>query len=119
VTITIYGIKNCDTMKKARAWLDKHGVEYSFHDYKVSGIDRDRLERWSKKAGWEKLLNRAGTTFRKLPDNAKTGIDADKAIELMLEQPSMIKRPVLELGGGRMLVGFNPEAYDEALPRRT
>ena len=116
--ITIYGIKNCDTMKKARAWLDKYGVEYSFHDYKVSGIERDRLERWSKKVDWEKLLNRAGTTFRKLPDKDKTGIDAGKAIALMLDQPSMIKRPVLELGGGRILVGFNPEAYDEALPRR-
>jgi arsenate reductase len=119
VAITIYGIKNCDTMKKARAWLDKHGVEYSFHDYKVSGIERDRLERWSKKVDWEKLLNRAGTTFRKLPDQAKSGIDAGKAIALMLDQPSMIKRPVLELDGGRILVGFNPETYDEALPRRT
>src|SRR5258707_15552213 len=79
-------------MKKARAWLDKHGVEYSFHDYKVSGIERDRLERWSKKAGWETLLNRAGTTFRKLPDKAKAGVDAGKAIALMLDQPSMIKR---------------------------
>ena len=116
--VTIYGIKNCDTMKKARAWLDKHGVEYSFHDYKVSGIDRDRLERWSKKAGWESLLNRAGTTFRKLPDRAKSSIDADKAIKLMLDQPSMIKRPVLELGGGRMLVGFKPETYDAALTGR-
>ena len=116
--ITIYGIKNCDTMKKARAWLDKHGVEYSFHDYKVSGIERDRLERWSKKAGWETLLNRAGTTFKKLPDKTKQSVDGTKAIALMLEQPSMIKRPVLDLGGGHILVGFKPETYDDALSRR-
>ena len=114
-SVTIYGIKNCDTMKKARAWLDKHGVEYSFHDYKVSGIERERLERWSKKAGWETLLNRAGTTFRKLPEKSKSGVDAAKAIKLMLDQPSMIKRPVLDLGGGRILVGFNPETYEQAL----
>ena len=108
--ITIYGIKNCDTMKKARAWLDKHGVAYSFHDYKVSGIERDRLERWSKKAGWEVLLNRAGTTFRKLPDKDKEGLTEKKAIALMMEQPSMIKRPVLD-AGGKLLVGFKPEDY--------
>ena len=115
MAITIYGIKNCDTMKKARAWLDKHGVEYGFHDYKVSGIDRDRLERWSKKAGWETRLNRAGTTFRKLPDKTKAGVDEKKALALMLEQPSMIKRPVLDLGGGRIVVGFKPETYVEML----
>ncbi len=109
--ITIYGIKNCDTMKKARAWLDEHGVVYAFHEYKSAGIDRERLVRWSKKVGWETLLNRAGTTFRKLPDNAKEGIDAKKALTLMLSQPSMIKRPVLELGGGKILVGFSPDLY--------
>jgi arsenate reductase len=113
--ITIYGIKNCDTMKKARAWLDKHGVEYGFHDYKTAGIDRERLEAWSKKVGWETLLNRSGTTFRKLPDKDKTGIDVKKAIALMLAQPSMIKRPVLDLGRGKLLVGFAPEAYREAI----
>jgi arsenate reductase len=113
--ITIYGIKNCDTMKKARAWLDKHGVECGFHDYKTAGIDRERLEAWSKKVGWETLLNRAGTTFRKLPDKDKTGIDVKKAIALMLAQPSMIKRPVLDLGRGKLLVGFAPEAYREAI----
>jgi arsenate reductase len=113
--ITIYGIKNCDTMKKARAWLDKHGVEYGFHDYKAAGIDRERLEAWSKKVGWETLLNRAGTTFRKLPDKDKTGIDVKKAIALMLAQPSMIKRPVLDLGRGKLLVGFATEAYREAI----
>ena len=114
--ITIYGIKNCDTMKKARAWLDKRGVEYAFHDYKTAGIDRERLERWSKKLGWETLLNRAGTTFRKLPDKDKAGLDAGKAVALMLDQPSMIKRPVLDLGGGKLLVGFKPELYAEAVP---
>ena len=108
--ITIYGIKNCDTMKKARAWLDKHGVDYAFHDYKSAGIERERLERWAKKVGWEALLNRAGTTFKKLPDKDKNGVTEAKAIALMIKQPSMIKRPVLD-GGGRLLVGFKPEQY--------
>lgn len=115
MSITIYGIKNCDTMKKARAWLDKHGVEYAFHDYKSAGIEKDKLEKWAKKAGWEVLLNRAGTTFRKLPDKDKDGVTESKAIKLMLAQPSMIKRPVLELSGGKLLVGFKPEAYAAAL----
>ncbi len=110
-TITIYGIKNCDTMKKARAWLDKHGVEYVFHDYKTAGIERERLEQWSKKVGWETLLNRAGTTFRKLPDKEKN-VDAKKALALMAAQPSMIKRPVLDVGGGKLVVGFKPELYE-------
>jgi Spx/MgsR family transcriptional regulator len=113
--ITIYGIKNCDTMKKARAWLDKHGVDYAFHDYKTAGIERERLERWSKKAGWETLLNKAGTTFRKLPDKDKAALTEAKALKLMLEQPSMIKRPVLDLGGGKLLVGFKPDDYEAAL----
>jgi arsenate reductase len=117
LAITIYGIKNCDTMKKARAWLDSRGVEYVFHDYKTAGIDRKRLEGWAKKAGWETLLNRAGTTFRKLPDADKEGIDASKAIALMLDQPSLIKRPVLDLGGGKLLVGFKPEIYADAIGR--
>ena len=111
MSITIYGIKNCDTMKKARAALDKRGVAYAFHDYKVSGIERGKLEGWVKKAGWETLLNRAGTTFRKLPDKDKEGISEKKAVALMLAQPSMIKRPVLELGGGKIMVGFKPDAY--------
>jgi arsenate reductase len=117
-SVTIYGIKNCDTMKKARAWLDKHRVEYSFHDYKVSGVERERLEGWSKKVGWENLLNKSGTTFRKLPDKDKQDLDAKKAIALMLAQPSMIKRPVLDLGGGKLLVGFKPEQYAEAVAKR-
>jgi Spx/MgsR family transcriptional regulator len=109
--ITIYGIKNCDTMKKARAALDKRGVKYGFHDYKTQGIDKARLEGWAKNAGWERLLNRAGTTFKKLPDKDKANVTEKKAIALMLAQPSMIKRPVLELGGGKILVGFKPEEY--------
>jgi arsenate reductase len=113
-TITIYGIKNCDTMKKARAWLDKHDVPYGFHDYKSEGIDRGRLERWAGLVGWESLLNRAGTTFRKLPEKDKTSISEKKAIALMLDQPSMIKRPVLELKG-KVIVGFKPEIYQQAL----
>jgi len=114
VAVTIYGIKHCDTMKKARAWLETHGVDYTFHDYKAAGIERERLERWCKKVGWEVLLNRSGTTFRKLPEEDKQGLDAAKAIDLMLAQPSMIKRPVLDLGGGKLLVGFKPEDYSAA-----
>jgi arsenate reductase len=111
-TITIYGIKNCDTMKKARAWLDGHGVAYVFHDYKTAGIERGRLEGWAAKVGWESLLNRAGTTFRKLADKDKDkeGLTEKEAIALMVAQPSMIKRPVLDVGG-KFLVGFKPEQY--------
>ena len=109
-SVTIYGIKNCDTMKKARAWLDGHRVAYAFHDYKAAGIDRGRLEGWVRREGWTTLLNRAGTTFRKLPDAKKKDIDERRAIALMLEQPSMIKRPVLERGR-KLLVGFSPETY--------
>jgi arsenate reductase len=111
MAIAIYGIKNCDTMKKARAWLDKHKVDYDFHDYKAAGIERERLERWTKKVGWETLLNRAGTTFRKLPDKDKNSVTEAKAIALMLKQPSMNKRPVVDAGGGKLLVGFKPEQY--------
>jgi arsenate reductase len=114
VTTTIYGIKACDTMKKARDWLDGHGVAYAFHDYKTAGIDRPRLEAWSEAVGWEVLLNRAGTTFRKLPDTDKQGIDRAKAIDLMLAQPSMIKRPVLATGD-QLLVGFKPDVYGRAM----
>ena len=113
MALTLYGIRNCDTMKKARTWLDDHGVDYAFHDYKVSGIDRASLARWCKARGWEVVLNRAGTTFRKLPDAAREHLDERKAIELMLAQPSMIKRPVLE-GSGHLLIGFRPEEYRTA-----
>ncbi len=112
--VTIYGIKNCDTMKKARAWLEGHGIAHAFHDYKASGIDKASLERWVKEHGWETVLNRAGTTFRALPDSDKQGLDAAKAIALMLAQPSMIKRPVFDLGG-RTVVGFKPEIYAGAV----
>lgn len=114
MTITMYGIKNCDTIKKARTWLDTHGVAYDFHDYKASGIDAATLRGWVEEHGWEVILNRAGTTFRALPEADKQGIDADKAIALMLANPSMIKRPVLDLGD-RRLVGFKPDAYAAAL----
>jgi arsenate reductase len=117
MTVTIYGIKNCETMKKAFAWLDKAGVDYAFHDYKKEGIDRKRLDAWSKAVGWETLLNRAGTTFRKLPEKDKTGLTAASALKLMLDQPSMIKRPVLDLGG-KLVVGFKPEEYQAAVKAR-
>jgi len=112
-SITIHGIKNCDTMKKARAWLDDHGFAYAFHDYKTAGIDRKTLERWIDQVGWESLLNRAGTTFCKLPDDRKQNLDAAKAIALMLDQPSMIKRPVLVIDK-QIVVGFKPDTYSEA-----
>jgi arsenate reductase len=111
VTATLYGIRNCDTMKKAWTWLDDHGVAYAFHDYKKEGIDRAHLDAWAGKVGWEVLLNRAGTTFKKLPDADKQGIDQAKAIALMQAQPSMIKRPVLE-ADGQLLVGFKPADYE-------
>jgi Spx/MgsR family transcriptional regulator len=114
--VTIYGIKNCDTMKKARAWLDAHRVAYAFHDYKAAGINRASLERWAGAAGWE-TFNRAGTTFRKLPESDQERLTEKKAIALMLAQPSMIKRPVLD-AGGKLLVGFKPEQYEKAFGAR-
>lgn len=111
---TLYGIKACDTMKKARAWLDERRIDYAFHDYKAAGIDRANLEKWCDEHGWQTVLNRAGTTFRKLDETQKADIDQAKAIDLMLAQPSMIKRPVLDLGE-RTLVGFKPDAYAAAL----
>ncbi len=116
-SVTIYGIKNCDTMKKARAWLDKRGVAYEFHDYKTAGIECGQLEGWARELGWETLLNRAGTTFRKLPEKDKNGLSEKTAIALMAAQPSMIKRPVLDVGG-RLLVGFKPELYEAAFGAR-
>jgi Spx/MgsR family transcriptional regulator len=110
VSVTIYGIKNCDTMKKARAWLDAHGVAYEFHDYKASGIDAAHLKEWAGKVGWEVLLNRTGTTFRGLPDDDKANIDEVKALKLMQANTSVIKRPVLDVDG-TLLVGFKPEIY--------
>jgi len=110
----LYGIRNCDSVKKARAWLNRRGVEYRFHDYKVSGIDMARLDRWCSEVGWEALLNRAGTTFRKLADSRKENLNQEKAVALMLAQPSVIKRPVVELNG-KLVVGFRPGLY-ESLP---
>jgi len=108
--VTIYGIKNCDTMRKAREWLDTHGVAYAFHDYKTQGVARSALEGWAREVGWEKLLNRAGTTFKKLPEAERADLDEGKAVALMLAHPTAIKRPVLETGGA-LLVGFAPEVY--------
>ena len=110
--VVIHGIKACDTMKKARAWLEERGVDYAFHDYKTEGIAKDKLKGWADEVGWETLLNRAGTTFRKLPDSDKEGLNERRALALMLAQPSMIKRPVLDLGG-KLLVGFKPEIYQK------
>jgi arsenate reductase len=113
MTITVYGIKACSTIKKARDWLDSHGVTYVFHDYKVSGADADKLKTWCDEFGWETVLNRAGTTFRKVPESERQDLDTAKAIKLMLAQPSMIKRPIVDLGP-RRLIGFKPEAYAAA-----
>lgn len=111
--ITLYGIRNCDTVKKAREWLDGHHIAYAFHDYKIAGIKRELLEQWCAELGWENVLNRAGTTFRKLTDADKSGLNGPKAVALMLTQPSMIKRPLLDLGSHRLL-GFKPETYQAA-----
>ncbi|WP_106796078.1 ArsC family reductase [Rhizobium sp. H4] len=116
MTVTIYGIKNCDTMKKARSWLEAHDVACAFHDYKASGIDRAHLDAWIDEAGLDTVLNRAGTTFRKLPEAERQNLTREKAIALMLDQPSMIKRPVLETKG-KLLVGFKPEIYAGAFGR--
>jgi arsenate reductase (glutaredoxin) len=112
--VTMYGIRNCDTVRKARAWLEGRGIVYDFHDYKTAGIDAARLRAWAAELGWGKLLNRAGTTFRKLPDADKEGLDEDKAIALMLAHPSAIRRPVVDLGGRRLL-GFDAAAYEKEL----
>ena len=113
MTHILYGIKACDTMKKARTWLDEHQIEYAFHDYKTAGIDREHLSRWCDEHGWQVVLNKAGTTFRKLADEQKVDIDQARAIELMLAQPSMIKRPVLQLGD-KTVIGFKPDIYAAA-----
>lgn len=114
MTLTLFGIPNCDTVKKARAWLDARGLAYAFHDYKKAGIDAATLSGWAEEVGWEVLLNRAGTTWRKLPDEAREGVDQAKAIALMVEQPSLIKRPVV-MGAARLLVGFKPAEWEAAL----
>jgi arsenate reductase (glutaredoxin) len=114
MTLTLYGIPNCDTVKKARTWLDARGLAYTFHDYKKAGADAARLAAWCRTAGWERVLNRAGTTFRKLPETDREGLDQAKAIALMVANPSCIKRPVAEHSGG-LLVGFKPDEWAAAL----
>ena len=116
MTVTLYGIPNCDTVKKARNWLDAQGIAYAFHDYKKLGADEAKLQEWVAEAGWEKVLNRAGTTFRKLPDADKADLDAVRAVRLMAAQPSCIKRPVVEHPGG-LLVGFKETDWQAALAR--
>lgn len=116
MTIILYGIPNCDTIKKARSWLDGRGIAYAFYDYKKAGADEAKLAAWCDTLGWETVLNRAGTTFRKLPDADKIGLDRDKAIALMTAQPSMIKRPIVE-HPGRLLAGFKPDQWDAAFPK--
>lgn len=111
MTLEIFGIKACDTMKKARTFLEARGLPHTFHDYKAEGVTPERLAGWAAKVGWERLLNRSGTTFRKLPEEARIDLDEQKAIALMVAQPSMIRRPVLE-AGDRLLVGFRPEEYE-------
>lgn len=114
MTTTIYGIRNCDTMKKARAWLEGHGIAHDFHDYKQSGVSREMLSRWCAALGWETVLNRAGTTFRGLSEAEKKGLDENRAVTLMLAQPSMIKRPILDIDG-KLLAGFKPDIYEKML----
>ena len=114
MSVTLYGIPNCDTVRKARSWLDARGVAYAFHDYKKSGADPAKLAEWCPVAGWEKVLNRAGTTFRKLPDADKLGLDEAKAVALMAANPSCIKRPIVEHPGG-LLVGFSSDEWAAAL----
>lgn len=115
VKVKVYGIPNCETVKKARAWLEVHGVEYDFHDYKKDGVDRARLEKWVRDHGWETILNRSGMTFRKLDPALTKDLDAAKAVALMMDHPSAIKRPIL-VQGSRTMVGFKPEAYQAAFP---
>lgn len=110
MTITLYGIKNCDTVKKARAWLDGEGIAYRFHDFRADGLNADRLNGWAARLGWEKLLNKAGTTFRALPAEDKDGLDSRRALALMAANPTLIKRPVLEAGDA-LLIGFKDELY--------
>lgn len=107
---TLYGISNCDTIKKARKWLEANGIDYRFHDYRKDGLEADWLESWCDELGWEAVLNKRGTTWRKLPEETKSAVDRSQAIALMLEQPAMIKRPLLDLGNSRKL-GFKEIEY--------
>ncbi len=116
MTIHVYGIPNCDTVKKARKWLETQEIDYTFHDYKKEGVDPDNLSRWADRVGWEVLLNRRGTTFRKLDERDRSDIDRDKALALMAQHPSMIKRPVMATDDSdRVLVGFASSEWENAL----
>ena len=117
MSVTIYGIRNCDTMKKAFAWLDDHGVAYAFHDYRVAGLDAATLGRWAKALGWEKLLNKSSATFRALPETDKAGLDEPRATALMFANPTMIKRPVLD-AAGTLTLGFRAETYESLFAGR-
>ncbi len=114
MSVDFYGIPNCDTVKKARKWLEANGIDYTFHDYKKEGADPDKLKAWVEERGWEVLLNKRGTTFRKLDDAEKADIDADKAVVIMQSHPSTIKRPVVEHDGA-LLVGFKEDEWKDAL----
>jgi arsenate reductase len=116
VKATVYGIKHCDTMKQAFAWLDAHGISYTFHDYKRDGVPGDRLATWAKSVGWERLANRRGPTWRKIPELAREGLDEDRALKLLAAHSSAIKRPVVEYGK-KILVGFDPAEYGRAFDR--
>lgn len=110
--VTVYGIRNCDTMKKAFAWLDEHAIIYRFHDYKKSSIAADKLANWvSRAGGWEHVVNKSGLTFRGLPEMTKGGLDDERAIALMIEKPSMIRRPIIEADGGKLIIGFSEESF--------
>lgn len=114
MSLEFYGIPNCDTVKKARKWLEDRGLGYTFHDYKKEGADVGKLEKWAETAGWETVLNRAGTTFRKLPERDRADLDAAKAVRIMEANPSCIKRPVVEYSGG-LLIGFRQDEWEAAL----
>lgn len=114
MTLTLHGITNCDTVKKARVWLATHKVEFAFHDFRKEGVTAEMLTRWMGGAGWDRLINRAGTTFKALPQADKQDLTQEKALALMTAHPALIKRPVLE-GRGLLVVGFKPEIYAEAL----
>lgn len=118
MTPVLYGIKNCDTVRKARRWLDDHAIEYRFHDFRSDGLDRERLRAWAAELGWETLLNRRGTTWRRLPEGERTDVDETRAVELMLAHPALIKRPLLDLGGQRV-VGFEDKRYAQQFPSST
>lgn len=114
MSVTIYGIRNCDTMKKAFAWLDAHGIPYRFHDYKRDGVPGEKLDVWAKRVGWERLANTRGPTWRKIPEGSRTGLDEQRALELLAANSSAIRRPVIEAGAA-LLIGFDANQYEKTL----